>query len=72
MNDREIDTVHHKIVSSLKVAAWERAKGELRTLSALDGSKSSPPRKDGRYTFEVIYEKINAFIADIEGGEWHI
>lgn len=55
--------------SALKAQQWERAKGELRALVALQGSYTSPlPKHMQKETprSELLSMRVEAFIAGVE------
>ena len=57
------------IEAALKGTQWERAKGELRALVAIQGSYTSPlPEymKTEPATWEVLSKKVEKFIKDVE------
>jgi hypothetical protein len=56
--------------AALKSQQWERAKGELRALVAIQGSYTSPLPKHmqkERPRWELLNERIEAFIQSVEG-----
>lgn len=62
---------HDKIVDSLKAAAWERAKGELRSIVALEGSKHGGiAEADGRYKYLHISDMVEDFVERFESQEY--
>jgi hypothetical protein len=51
----------------LKAAAWERAKGELRSIAMIEGQDISEDRHDGKpLRFQVIEARVEAFIKIFE------
>ena len=56
-----------------KAALWEEAKGKLRAMIAVDGSKIDGDRdEEGRYSHMIIEEIVEAFIKEIEDDEHHM
>lgn len=55
-----------------KAMAWERAKGELRSIVAAEGSRYSERSENGKYKFEIISEEIENFIKAFESEEYHL
>jgi hypothetical protein len=52
---------------------WEIAKGHLRAVVAVLGNMSSVTRdQDDKYKFQLLDEKIDDFVNEIEGEELHL
>jgi len=63
---------HNELISSLKAQVWEEAKGKLRALVALDGSKSSGIKdEDGEFPFKAVEKAVEAFIEEFSGNGHH-
>lgn len=64
--------LHGQIITTLKAAAWERAKGELRSVAALSGTHfSHRADAEGKFPYQYGEEAIEAFIADFEAESLH-
>ena len=55
-----------QFIATMKAAAWERAKGELRAVSAIEGSQPS-----GTTRYAVIDSEIEQFIQSFEDQGYH-
>ena len=62
------DELHRRMIGSLKAAAWERAKGAMREVVALEGSNFSPATAERPpvYRFQVLKTVVECFIEDFE------
>ena len=70
-----MDTLDLK--QALKAAAWERAKGELRSMVAIEGAVTGPrarpdPEDDQRFPHQILEERIEAFIKEMEDDEFNL
>lgn len=52
------------ITNMLKAAAWERAKGELRALAAMQGSYPSTEGRGDKW--ETVHDAVETFIDNFE------
>lgn len=62
------------LIGTLKAMKWEEAKGALRSLAALDGSRQatlSTTMTPRRERFEEVGEAVETFIKDFEDNGWH-
>jgi len=71
----ESDRARYLAIEIQAVPQWERAKGEMRAMIALLGSV--PSEYDGHEpirprNYERIEKLFDAFVAEIEGNEWHL
>lgn len=61
------DVLHGRIRNTLKVSAWERAKGALREMVAIDGSATEHMTDaDGKFPYEHTQERVESFIKQFE------
>ena len=70
----DIDQIEDRLISVMIAGAWERAKGELRSIVALAGSSTRHApysEEDARYRYQVISEAVEDFIRDFEEHEHH-
>lgn len=69
MDQQDKYSLHAMFRGSLKAAAWERAKGALRELVAIDGSNHDPGddiHRREKPRFEEVEEAVDAFIKSFE------
>jgi hypothetical protein len=59
MADYELDAM-------LKSQQWERAKGELRALVAMQGSYKSTASRGRSECWQALNDKVNTFIQEVE------
>lgn len=60
-------------VGMAKAMAWERAKGELASIVAAEGSRySDRPGERGLFKFQEIEQAIEAFVKDFEEQEFNL
>lgn len=64
----------HDPVGILTSMAWERAKGELRSIVAAQGSTygSEKDEQTGLMKFEQVRQVVEDFIKDFEEHEYHL
>ena len=60
------------VASAMKTAQWERAKGELLALVAMQGAYRSGGVETVEYKrFMAFAGAVGAFVDDVEGEGWH-
>lgn len=59
------------VIRTLRMQAWERAKGELRamTMATWPGSENPPTRDSDK--FQKLQEAVDSFIENMEYEEWY-
>lgn len=62
--------IQRAVIPLLKIAAWERAKGELHALAHLQGGYVAGSGQTERW--EALRERIETFIQEIEDEELHL
>lgn len=59
-------------INTMKAVLWEEAKGKLRAMVAVDGSRHSEHRHDGeKMRFQVVSEFVEDFISAFENTGLH-
>lgn len=68
------DEFHNRMISTLKAAAWERAKAALMEMVAIEGSRHGGARSDdGRFRHQILQEDhIEPFVNSIELDELNL